>query len=1169
MARDAPAEFVPLFHAAMARAKARPPLEAFIKSLSGPEADACLAAYFDAVSDPAYRYARRDSYGLAVFGQLAFVAVDRGDSLHAVRIGALVQAEKTVWRERFDGLPGGPKKQLLARIGQLERTLTDPQRQVLRLLPGIIRTGNSGALEGAANRGDFAAAHGCLLVYLEASLRYPGDNERSLQVFMGLSVYAIQKGDLAFVRRYRALVAAEGTIWKLRWDALRPYLRDQVEEALRKRPLALQLIEAGRTSGTVPVTQVTPTPDRVRTDALRRDAKAPTAGSRQFVRLFRAYLRSPSAKAAKDALTEYIFARPLAGLRECLAAYVEVSAEYPADDPSSLYIFFGIASRLINLGKGYEALKLDFLRNTPGTVVAARFAALHQREREILEGEITRLADPKRRRVLDEFKLAYFKRYHADPGPRDLHGFAAAGDADLRDAVRSAVSECDRTFRGRDPVDCRNAFDRWADLLQAHPDPLELVTMLNWCRDQQSITPALRSELYWYGVLALLTASLRRYPEVYDGGLSDEEKAYFLDPSLVPQAYRFDFDRRLEYTWWYRAPTNRTPDDPRGRQVPSTTMRDVSRAHLSLLFLAQRLGFTLVPMDEAERIRDRLVRLKADPAKTIADVTIPVNSRFPKAHLQLGDTVGNLYLVWWDRRISRVYVEMQGCGRVLFEVDSYLKLGRLKLDDDTYGEVWRRTRHLLDALPLFFQILGYLPDLVSGGFASLVTSVLTDLAVTAIADEADLSEGETMALSVLSHGFSGHLTSSMIESKGTRVLLDLDDLEELSQNLGRSTVRQAEAAAQPVQRAISGDARALGEGLEGAGSGSRVRGGRAGGLGETGEELGEGGFHGSGARERSGGEPAGREGEPAPRERADVPEGSEVEPGVLDDRKEGSASKRRSDPDEYNRYQGDGRAEPVSGPVESSRGRNSRGKDATSVPRRGGGAKPGRKTRMVSPYDLVSSESEPILEDLTREGWKFEKIPVKQPKGLGGAFQTSVGTDFEWRITSPSKTQFDADFLARNPDGGGLLIGEAKAAGVADPSKSAHIAFWGEKVESLGRATALSLESDGRLTVEIVGNAPEIVGAAEKGTGKEVRSLVAPEAYLNIVDQQLATELMERQGATLEAYYTRRGKAGYRPSHDEVQKLVDRRVKVTDWEWGRVYPDKKPPRGGPKKPPRK
>jgi hypothetical protein len=1154
MAKDE--QFVPLFHAAMRREDARPPLDAFIQSLAALDADACIGAYFAASTDPAYHYARADKISLGVFAALAMVAVDRGTPLYAVRFDALVQAEKTPWHERFSLLQSGQRKKLTTRSAQKQKALPKTQREAVRMLPEVVRTGRSGDLERYVDGLTFRDAHECLLAYIEASLRYPPDNARSLQVFMGLSVLTIRKGDADFVKQYRGLVSKPGTTWSLRWGALEKFYRDRIEEELRSRPLKVQMIEAGREKGSVPVPVVTPAPGNLRDDATRRDAALPTGTTRRFVALFDAYMApGGDPKAKKHALTEFIFAQKLPGARECLAAYLDASARYPDDSEPSLYIFWGIASRLINVGKAYEALKLDTLRATPGTVVAKRFAALHETFRTKLQGEITTLIRLRNRRILDDLRFEYWKRHRADADLASLRRFEADSDPSHRDALRGAARDCDRTFNRRDAQAFSTAFDAYVNLMHAQTDPLVLVTMLKWCRELGELSPVLRAELYWYGVLALQIAALVRYPEVYDRGLSDEEKEFFLHPSLVPQGYRFDFDRRMEFVFWKRARGTDKPAEPGApakAKPAAPSLRDVARAHVMLLFLAQKLGFSLVAMDEAQRIRDKLYALKADKSKSLADITIPVNSRFPKDHLTLGATVGDVYIVWFERKTSRVYLEMDGCGQVLFEADSYLKLGRLKRDDETYGQIWRDTKHLLVVIGLFYRIMGYLPDLVSGGFAMLVTAVVTDVMVEAFAEQARLGEKETLALSIAAQMLTGRMVEGAYQSRGSRVLLDLDDVDELFRDISRGTSHPWNLPVAPRDRGTGEISKVLDTSSSG-GSRGATKGTQA--LDDLhGEPHLTGGGRDVPHQHRAGGEEPG-----GPKPRSEDETGS-----VHDDRQEyGAARKKRADPDEYDRFQGDERAQPVGGTTDSRATRN------TAVKPRSGakGGKGGGPSRAPH-YDIIRDESHPVVQDLIAEGWQFKKVPLKQPKSFGGAFHRSFGADFEWRVTSPSGVHFDADFLARDPrTSGSLLMVDAKATRVTDPDRSGHIVFWSDKAESLGRATALSLESEGRLTVDIVCNINEVVGKTVRPpTQPPTFSVVGPEAYHNVVQQQLAVELMERQGKVLADFYKARGKPGYKPTRDEVQRLVDRRVEVSDVEWGKIHPTKEPPGKGPKGP---
>src|SRR5262249_16315078 len=91
-----------------------------------------------------------------------------------------------------------------------------------------------------------------------------------------------------------------------------------------------------------------------------------------------------------------------------------------------------------------------------------------------------------------------------------------------------------------------------------------------------------------------------------------------------------------------------------------------------------------------------------------------------------------------------------------------------------------------------------------------------------------------------------------------------------------------------------------------------------------------------------------------------------------------------------------------------------------------------------------------LVESVGKMGFKLEGEGGKSAKGGGGRFQTEqvTGTYYEWRVTSPSGVTVDIDGLAVDPtQPGGLIVIEAKAAFVVDPSQSAHMRFFPEKVE--------------------------------------------------------------------------------------------------------------------------
>lgn len=802
-------DFVSQFHAAMARDEARPRLAAFIKGLSQPKVDLCIGAYFKASTDPQHHYSRTDKRSLGIFFDLAWAAVDRGEKLYAVRFDALVHADKSPWQERFSTLGPGQQGKLAKLVEQKQKALSQPQQKLLRMIPKAIQSGATGKIQELVEHKtmSFQDVHDCLLAYLEASLRYRADNERSLLIFYGVADVTIRKGNADFVKDFRRLVASAGNTWSLRWNALTQWHRDDLEKSLKSTILKSEVRELTK-SGTGPVSVVTPTPAVLRDDVTRRDVAKRSEVYRDFEQRFEKYMApGGDLKVKKAEISKFIFKQDLRGARECFAAYVDLSPKYSKDSEPSLYVFWGLASWLIHRGSVYEALKLELHRTTPRTVVAERFAALPdypEQYKTKLQSEINELTVKRKRRILDDLKLEYFKKHRADPDLSALRGFEPAVDADLRDQVRSAAYACDRTFRMREAKRFASAFDAWAALMHAGDltdpaaprsgpanaftsikkrEPLVHVTMLKWCRELRDITPLLRSELYWYGVLALQIASLARYPEGYDkGGLSQEEKDFFFEPSLVPQAYRSDFERRVEYVFWKRA--------------SPTQLLEVSRAHALLLFVAQKMGLSLLSMQETKDVYDQMVAFRNDKTRKAEDLRIPISSRFAKT-LTVGETVGNLWIVWFERKKFRVYVEVEGCGRVIFSIDSDLTLGRLKSEDATYGQVWRDTQHLLTVIAGFYQLMGYLPDLVSGGLAGLAVSLATNMAVDAFAETANLGSGATTALSLGANFLSGHWLDRFRAERATQVHLDVTDLDDIAAGAGRGALWRVDVPATP------------------------------------------------------------------------------------------------------------------------------------------------------------------------------------------------------------------------------------------------------------------------------------------------------------------------------------------------------------------------------------
>jgi hypothetical protein len=188
---------------------------------------------------------------------------------------------------------------------------------------------------------------------------------------------------------------------------------------------------------------------------------------------------------------------------------------------------------------------------------------------------------------------------------------------------------------------------------------------------------------------------------------------------------------------------------------------------------------------------------------------------------------------------------------------------------------------------------------------------------------------------------------------------------------------------------------------------------------------------------------------------------------------------------------------------------------------------------------MIAEESSPLLSPLKRAGFEVEQIGVKSPKGGGGRYQATgvTGLDREWRVHSPSGTHADLDGLAMDPlKPGGLVSVESKATFVKDVDKSAHLAFYPDKVEGLTRQLVLCLESRGLMRMEIVCNAREVA-----------------EVYQNMVVQQIAREVKKNfreQARTFIQHST--DKAVKRLSLADLEQMIEDHITVTVSEWGKL-----------------
>jgi hypothetical protein len=588
--------------------------------------------------------------------------------------------------------------------------VTPKQHQFVALVGAYMAGGQAKPLETFMYGLKADELQDCLQVFIDKLSKKYGIEKKSMDVFFAFSLRTLAMSEPFFALKYEWVVRPEAkSQWSERFAFLRPdqssKLNDTIAEKKRKASyLDFRRFELFKESEADIETE--------------RKAKPPPAGKsgtkKQFLDLFHAHMTARSKKATHE-LSEFIYRLMPDQLEEFLALYLEESQRYAPSDEFSLYAFFALSSRALRRCPSYFAYKFELLtRPQENSVWSKRYAALNQQQLGDLESEL-RLAK-KRARVLDDLRFAYFQLHRKDADARALRDFEPASDPELSRTLSGLLAACDRDVEAmRIPAFLKD----WDELaaLYEEKDTLRLLMLLKHAREWLRIDKEMRDELYWFGVGALLIHMLLKRPEIYKDGFSDEELRFFLPSDASRHHYYGDFGNRLRYL-------------VRTRNYKNFT--GISKAQAGIELYAMKRNMTLATMADTKRVYDLAKRLREEGPKdgNIVQVRVrqPQNVLHDNdARVSIGETFGDLTIVWFDNP-NKAYVESRNLEKVLFilyETDYVNQLGRLS-QDRFYDVLWENTQHLLEVIPFFFDILTYIPDLVSGGLTGLAKSIAED-----------------------------------------------------------------------------------------------------------------------------------------------------------------------------------------------------------------------------------------------------------------------------------------------------------------------------------------------------------------------------------------------------------------------------------------------------------
>ena len=635
------------------------------------------------------------------------------------------------------------------------------KQEFLRLLRAFMAGGPERPIDDFLQkrlRLDPAGQQECLEAFIGVSATY-GIEKRSMTIFWGLSSMALAGGDPFFALKYEYLVRPEAhTQWSERFAFLADYQKEEERKQIAAKKAQATYLDHRRFQ----LFQEREEDIQAAKQAKPKPRSAPvTKARKQFLALFERYMLERS-KAATVELTEFI-QRKLgpAELEDCLLAYLEASERYsltqsPAKD-FSLSIFYGMASLALHRCGGYFALKFELWTSPEEkTAWGRRYERLRPEQQEVLGRDLA--AAKKRTRVLDELKFAYYRKYRKDPDERGLRAFDPAPSEDLRHKLLPILARCDRYAEALWIFDFGKAWDEVAALYQ-QKELLALVQLLKWTREWLEGDKAIRDELYWYGVGVLLDHLLRWHPEAYQHGFDRDEKAFLLSTDLARHPYYGDFEDRLYYL---------------------TTTRDfgkfagVAKVHAVLELYAAKRHMKLATMAETKRAYQLVEEVREHGPKKGQRLRIPVTQpegllKDQNATVAVGESYGDLTIVWIDGD-DTAYLECRRLEKVLFimyETEYSHQLGRLS-QDRFYDVLWEQTQHLLVLIPAFFQVLMFLPDLVSGGLSGLARSIAQQYLIGEVTERVFGDDPAGQVVAVAATALTGHLTR--VESPANRAI---------------------------------------------------------------------------------------------------------------------------------------------------------------------------------------------------------------------------------------------------------------------------------------------------------------------------------------------------------------------------------------------------------------
>jgi hypothetical protein len=648
----------------------------------------------------------------------------------ALVLAVLIKSPGQAWCTRYRELGNSEKSSIDNAVNRQKAKLPRAQRAFIDAFLSYVKDPNTRfdkVVATLSTRNKPADLQACMRLYLELSQALEDRaGIRSLDVFYLVSDTALTTGRSTFALEYESRRADPHSLLHTRFEEMGQAGSQGRERQGRERQDKLNKKIAKVIEADAPPPGTRP-----------GETKLPPLNQNQtrFVTLYRAYVDGGTEK--QMAAFQNTLIKPkgdeIAGF---VAVFLQDSAGRYRGTPSHRLsqIFFGTLSTAIAKSSSFYAVKVKSYAEAKDGLWRQHFDALNASQSNKVQygAPLRKQIDEKikNKRLLDDIAISFWLKYSRDPSPTELRAFDPVEPRPDFDAIDSALSAIDVAVGANSLESLDKAYSSVAAAIEATADPKARWVLVRRILERPGPSVRFQQLAYLQGVGLIYIACVKTYNTLYWNGFDQAERMFFFEIGEVHKnRYYLDFAAQVEGAIARRgerdAKARNAPPGPEKKNDDFYTV--MAKAEAALFLCADRMNLRLTPPLTAAALRGCVEKAWDDHRQELEAIRITIDAkRAGKVKLKVGQTFGNVYILWWDKFNDTAYLQVKGYEKVVFEADPE-RLGKAYEDYQIFGKVAEWTEGMDLAISFMFEILGYLPDLVSGGITGLLKSILFNL----------------------------------------------------------------------------------------------------------------------------------------------------------------------------------------------------------------------------------------------------------------------------------------------------------------------------------------------------------------------------------------------------------------------------------------------------------